>query len=133
MNKKFKLIFMQGGLGWGVPFCLLISVLRWIENRPPAFGSYVIFLIVSVIGGIVCGYIMYKSAAKKERTDFSFLTWLKSIVLVAVIMCIYGLIFRYWLAPNDLGHTLWSTGAFICMTLVGIFIQHKFILRNSTV
>lgn len=60
MNKKLKFIFINGGLGWGVTWSLFISALRWIENKPPAFGSFFILLIISIIGGIGCGYFTYK-------------------------------------------------------------------------
>ena len=131
MNKKFQLIFIHGGLGWGVPFFLLISVLRWIENEPPAFGSYFILLIISIIGGITWGYFMYKSDTQRENIDFSVSIFLKSITLTLIILCIYGVIFRYLLTPNNLDDTLWSTSSFISIILIGILIQHKFILGNS--
>jgi hypothetical protein len=131
MNKKLKFLFINGGLGWGVPFCLFISALRWVENKPPAFGSYFIFLIISIIGGIGWGYFTYKLESKKENIDFSFFIFLKSMSLLLIIICIYGVIFRYLLTPNNLDHTLWSTGSFISIIFIGILIQHKFILKNS--
>lgn len=131
MNKKFQLIFIHGGLGWGVPFSLFISALRWIENEPPAFGSYLILLIISIIGGIAWGYFMYKSDPQRENINFSVFIFLKSITLTLIILCIYGVIFRYLLAPNNLDDTLWSTSSFISLIFIGILVQHKFILRNS--
>ncbi|WOE33247.1 MULTISPECIES: hypothetical protein [unclassified Acinetobacter] len=131
MNKKNQLIFIHGGLGWGIPFSLFISALRWIENKPPAFGSYFILIIISIIGGIAWGYFMYKSGPQRENIDFSTSIFLKSITLALIILSIYGVIFRYLLTPNNLDDTLWSTCSFISIILIGILIQHKFILGNS--
>lgn len=49
---KHHRIFLYGGLGWGVPFAVFISILRWIENKPVAFGSLSIFFMISIISGI---------------------------------------------------------------------------------
>lgn len=126
-----KWIFINGGLGWGIPFAIFIYALRWIENKPPAFGSFLILLIGSIVGGIVWGYATYKFDSPKENTDFSIFKFLKSMALMSVIFCIYGFIFRYLLIPNNLDHTLWSTWIFLTLVALGVFLHNKFIVKGK--
>lgn len=130
INKKLKWIFINGGLAWGVPFALFISTLRWIENKPSVFGSFLTLITVSIVGGIVWGYFNYKSDRKKENIDFSISKFLKSMSLILFILCIYGFLFRYLLIPNSLDHTLWSTFIFILLIFIGIVLQNKFIMKK---
>ncbi|MCU4616731.1 hypothetical protein [Acinetobacter lwoffii] len=66
MNSKLKEIFLMGFM-WGIPFWLFISAIRWAENKPPAFGSLSIFLLISIIGGLCVGLISYKPNSNKIK------------------------------------------------------------------
>lgn len=130
MNDKLKWILISGGLGWGIPFALLTSALRWIENQPPAFGSLPIFFVVCVFSGIGWGFFTYKLDKKRVKFNISFLKYIKSLFLLGVALCIYGILFRYVFIPNELDGTFFSTFIFIILMFLVIFIQMKFILKK---
>lgn len=125
-----KWIFIHGGIGWGVPFAVLIYTIRWIENKSPAFGSFLILLIVSIIGGIVWGYGTYKFDEVEEKKTFSIYKFLKSMTLISIIFCIYAQIFRYVLIPYNLDRHYISTAVLFCLVFLGLFFHNK-IIRNK--
>ena len=128
---SLKWIMIHGGLGWGVPFALLIFVIRWIENKPPAFDSFLILLLVSIIGGMFWGYSMYKFDEPEAQKTFSINKVLKSMAIIVIIFCIYAVIFRYVLIPHDLDRHFISAAILFGLVFVGLFLHNKFIIPNK--
>lgn len=59
MSKKIKTICLYG-LVWGVPFALVMCLIREIQGRGMAFGSFPVLLAISIVAGMICGLIVYK-------------------------------------------------------------------------
>ena len=128
---SLKWIFIHGGIGWGIPFAVLIYAIRWIENKPPAFGSFFILLISSILGGIVWGYSTYKFDEAEEKKTFSMYKFLKSMALIFMIFFIYGLIFRYLFIPYNLDRHFISTAVLYCLAFSGLFLHNKLFMNNK--
>lgn len=110
MKEKFKWVFFYGGLGWGISFTLIISVIRDIQDKPVAFGSYPLFLTICIFGGMLFGAMMFKYAPiKKSGTQNVNLEKVSKVLLVwGIILSCYGLIIKFVLVPLDYHNT---TGA----------------------
>ena len=131
MNKKLKWIFIHGGLAWGVPFALFISVLRWIEYKPVAFRSFWLLLTLSIVAGMLWGLTIYKPAQKNPTGHLFIVKFLQLIAYFSAILGIYGVVFRYVLLPYDLAASLWKTGIFLLIVFIGIGLQKKLMLRGQ--
>lgn len=70
MNEKFKWIFLYGGLGWGIPFACLLSVIRETQDKPIAFGSFPIFVAVCIFAGMIFGFLMTQLSKNAQRRTF---------------------------------------------------------------
>lgn len=110
MKEKFKWVFFYGGLGWGISFTLIMSVIRDIQDKPVAFGSYPLFLTICIFGGMLFGAMMFKYAPiKKSGTQNVNLEKVSKVLLVwGIILSCYGLIIKFVLVPLDYHNT---TGA----------------------
>jgi hypothetical protein len=110
MKEKFKWVFFYGGLGWGVSFTLIMSVIRDIQDKPVAFGSYPLFLTICIFGGMIFGSMMFKyTPSKKSGTQSVNLEKVSKVLLVwGIILSFYGLIIKFLLVPLDYQNT---TGA----------------------
>ena len=110
MKEKFKWVFFYSGLGWGISFTLIISVIRDIQDKPVAFGSYPLFLTICIFGGMLFGAMMFKYAPiKKSGTQNVNLEKVSKVLLVwGIILSCYGLIIKFVLVPLDYHNT---TGA----------------------
>ena len=131
MNEKFKWIFLYGGVGWGLNLALFFSFLRWIEYKPPAFGSFIVLLLICILGGIVWGFFTQKMFDKKQKLKVTFFLYMKSILLLLFVLCIYGVCFRYVLAPHQLEDTFISTFLLMGLMIMAIFIHQKSISENK--
>lgn len=67
MSENFKWIFLYGGLGWGLTMATFMSVLRWIEFKPPAFDSLPIFFLVCVVCGMLWGFFTNKLDKETQK------------------------------------------------------------------
>lgn len=110
MKEKFKWVFFYGGLGWGVSFTLIMSVIRDIQDKPVAFGSYPLFLTICIFGGMIFGSMMFKyESSKKSEIQSVNLEKVSKVLLVwGIILSFYGLIIKFLLVPLDYQNT---TGA----------------------
>ena len=131
MNQKLNWILMKGGLGWGIPFALLFSALRWIENQPIAFGSYLVLLLVSIVGGMFWGALTYKTCDKNLQQDFSFIDFFRSMGYLLIALCLYGVLFRYVLVPKQLDDSLWSSCLFVGLMFTALWLQKRFSPRQK--
>lgn len=132
MNKKFKAVFLFGGLGWGLPFFVLFSILRWIEYKSLAFGSLSVFFVVSVIAG--CFFGLITQILTKETIDIKFdiKKFCKSILLFALAILIYGLVFRYILLPNNLDQSFIGTIILLSLLFLSALIQNRVIIKKAS-
>jgi hypothetical protein len=110
MKEKFKWVSFYGGLGWGISFTLIMSVIRDIQDKPVAFGSYPLFLTICIFGGMIFGAMMFKYApSKKSGTHSVNLEKVSKVLLVwGIILSLYGLFIKLVLVPLDYHNT---TGA----------------------
>lgn len=110
MKEKFKWVFFYGGLGWGISFTLIMSVIRDIQDKPVAFGSYPLFLTICIFGGMIFGAMMFKYApSKKSEIQNVNLEKVSKVLLVwGIILSFYGLIIKFVLVPLGYHNT---TGA----------------------
>ena len=130
MNKKLTGIFINGGLAWGIPFALFISVLRWIEYKPVAFGSFGVLLAVSIVAGMLWGLTMYKPAQQNPNGELIIVKFLQLMADFAVILGVYGVVFRYVLIPHDLAEGLWKTVIFLLIVFICIGVRKRLILKQ---
>jgi len=110
MKEKFKWIFFYGGLGWGISFTLIMSLIRDIQDKPVAFGSYLLFLTICIFGGMIFGAMMFKyeSSKKPEIQNVNLEKVSKVLLVWGIILSFYGLIIKFVLVPLDYQNT---TGA----------------------
>lgn len=130
MHKKLSWILI-GGLGWGIPFALTISIIRWIENKPVAFGSFAITLIISVIAGIIWGLHMCNKHKDQSLLQNIGVNYLKNIVGVAVALLLYALGFKYILTPYQLNNSLWSSALLVGLFFIVIWLQQKYWINQQ--
>lgn len=128
MNEKFKWIVVYGGLGWGIPFALCMLVLRWIEYKPMLFGSSMILLFVSIVGGLLWGVVMYQPNIQKETCKFFNPKYWKSLFYLFIILVIYAGVYRFLLVPH---HTGLGSLIFILLIIFGVIFQKKIIINNK--
>ena len=131
MNQKLNWIVMKGGLGWGIPFALLFSALRWIENQPMAFGSYLVLVPVAIFGGMFWGALTYKMRRNHLQQDFSFIDFFRSMSYLLIALCLYGLLFRYVLVPKQLDDSLWSSCLFVGLMFTALWLQQPLSPRKK--
>lgn len=110
MKEKFKWVFIYGGLGWGVSFTVIMSLIRDIQDKPVAFGSYPLFLTICIFGGMIFGAMMFKyeSSKKPEIQNVNLEKVSKVLLVWGIILSLYGLIIKFLLVPLDYHNT---TGA----------------------
>ena len=91
MKTKLKKIVAMGFL-WGIPFWILMSAIRWMENKPPAFGSLTVFFAICIVAGCLIGLFTatgkYIETVKKPR---NFIT---SYLLIILALIIYLILFK---------------------------------------
>ena len=122
MNSKLKEIFLMGFM-WGIPFWLFISAIRWAENKPPAFGSLSIFLLISIIGGLCVGLISYKPNSNKiKRTTKKFIT--SALILISVFAT-YLIILKLILVPKGMADSFLNTALLISLILIPIVLEKR--------
>ncbi|MFC6051712.1 hypothetical protein A6M14_03560 [Acinetobacter sp. Ac_877] len=132
INKIFKEFFLYGGLGWGVPFFLFYSIWRWIEYKPLAYG-FSVFFVVSVIAGCFVGLITKILTKDAEEIKFDFKIFYKSMLLFALAVFIYGVIFRFVLMPNGLDRSFVGTIILLILLLISSIIQKKMIIKKASI
>lgn len=130
--KKIKEVFLYGGLGWGLPFFVLFSILQWIEYKPPAFGSLSVFFIVSVTAGCLVGLITKILIKDAVEIKFDMKVFCKSILLFAFVILIYGLIFRYILLPNNWNQSFVGTIILLILLFIASLIQNRMIVKKAS-
>ena len=131
MNQKLNWIVIKGGLGWGIPFALFFAILRWIENKPMAFGSPLVLLLVSIVGGMFWGALTYKICAKNPQQDFSLFNVLRSMLYLVIALLIYAISFHYVLVPKQLDDSLWSSALLIGLMFITLWLQKRFSPRQK--
>lgn len=127
INKKFKEVFLYGGLGWGLPFFVFFSILRWIEYKSPAFGSLSVFFVVSVIAGCILGLITKIFTKNALEIKFDIEVFCKSILLFAFAILIYGVVYRYILISNSWDKPLIGTIVLLILFFLSSLIQNRMI------
>lgn len=132
MNKKIKEVLLDGGLGWGLPFFVFFSILRWIEYKSPAFGSLSVFFIVSVTAGCLVGLITKILIKDAVEIKFDMKVFCKSILLFAFAILIYGLIFRYILLPNNWNQSFVGTIILLILLFIASLIQNRMIVKKAS-
>lgn len=131
--KKIKEVFLYGGLGWGLPFFVFFSILRWIEYKSPAFGSLSVFFIVSVTAGCVVGLITKILIKDAVDIKFDMKIFCKSILPFAFAILLYGLVFRYILLPNNWDQLFVGTIILLSLLFLSMFIQNKMIIKKASI
>lgn len=132
INKKIKQVFLYGGLGWGLPFFVLFSILRWIEYKSPAFGSLGVFFVVSVMAGWFSGLITQILIKDAVDIKFNMKVFCKSILLFAFSILIYGLVFRYILLPNNWDQSFVGTIILLSLLFLSLSIQNRMIIKKAS-
>ena len=132
MNKKIKEVLLYGGLGWGLPFFVFFSILRWIEYKSPAFGSLTVFLVISIIAGCVFGLITQILSKKREAIKFNIKNFFYSILFFAIVFLIYGIIFRYILISNDWDQPFIGTSILLILVILSLLIQNRMIVKKAS-
>ena len=122
MKSKLKEIFLMGFM-WGRPFWLFISAIRWVENKPPAFGSLSIFLLVSIIGGLCVGLISYKPNSNKIKRDTKKL--ITSALILISIFVTYLIILKLILVPKGMADSFLNTALLISLILIPIVLEKR--------
>ena len=120
-------MLIYGGLGWGLSMALFFSILRWIEYKPPAFGSHYLLFLICIICGIAWGIFKIKLDHKKQELNISFASFLKSMLVLFLSLCIYGLCFRYILIPAQLQSTMISTLILVALICIALIIDKKLV------
>ncbi|MDY6456000.1 hypothetical protein [Acinetobacter faecalis] len=133
MNKKIKEVLLYGGLGWGLPFFVFFSILRWIEYKSPAFGSLTVFLVISIIAGCVFGLITQILSKKREAIKFNIKNFFYSILFFAIVFLIYGIIFRYILISNDWDQPFIGTSILLILVILSLLIQNRMIVKKASI
>lgn len=127
VKHKTKFVLFTCGIGWGIPFALMMLSLRWIECEPIHLREMVILLSCSILGGIFFGLLN----AQQEHQKNDWLDSIKSWVLITVLLIIYGLIYRCILLPENLHESLLTSIIFIGLTGLAVILQQKFILKRN--
>ena len=125
MNKKLNWILITGGIGWGIPVGLFIYTLRWIECKPVALGSF----WIAIVGGTFWGLFTYSANKNNPDAQLTVLKFFRSILFFALILSLYGIVFRYVLLPNDLQHSLWSSLILLMVICISILIEKNYLKR----
>lgn len=133
MNKKIKEVLLYGGLGWGLPFFVFFSILRWIEYKSPAFGSLTVFLVISIIAGCVFGLITQILSKKREAIKFNIKNFFYSILFFAIVFLIYGIIFRYIHISNDWDQPFIGTSILLILVILSLLIQNRMIVKKASI
>ncbi|MGQ1303179.1 hypothetical protein ACT4WO_20120 (plasmid) [Acinetobacter baumannii] len=126
MKTKLKKIVAMGFL-WGIPFWILMSAIRWMENKPPAFGSLTVFFAICIVAGCLIGLFTatgkYIETVKKPR---NFIT---SYLLIILALIIYLILFKTILLPNNLTGSLFDSALLIFLILSTIIVEKKLIKK----
>lgn len=131
--KKIKEVFLYGGLGWGLPFFVFFSILRWIEYKSPAFGSLTVFIVISIIAGCIFGLITQILNKNREAIKFDVKIFFKSILVFAFAILIYGVVFRYMLIPNDWDQPFIGMIILLILLTLSMLIQNKMIIKKASI
>ncbi|MDK2131086.1 hypothetical protein OW666_19715, partial [Acinetobacter baumannii] len=112
MHEKLKWIFLYGGGAWGPCFALITMIIRGILDKPMAFGSFPIFLIICISGGIFLGAITYKYVINKkfEKQTYTLEKVSKGLAVWGILLSSYGLFLHFILVPLNYENT---AGAYI--------------------
>ena len=126
MKTKLKKIVARGFL-WGIPFWILISATRWMENKPPAFGSLTMFFAICIVAGCFIGVFTatnkYIETVKKPR---NFITL---YLLITPALIIYLILFKTVMLPNNLTGSLLDNALLIFLILSTIIVEKKLIKK----
>lgn len=131
--KKIKEVLLYGGLGWGLPFFVFFSILRWIEYKSPAFGSLTVFMVISIIAGCIFGLITQILNKNREAIKFDVKIFFKSILVFAFAILIYGVVFRYMLIPHDWDQPFIGTIILLILLTLSMLIQNKMIIKKASI
>lgn len=128
MQHRIKQSVLIGGLGWGVPFALMMMSLRWIEAKPFDGIILAIFIVPSILGGIALAWLSY---LKEPYPTFNGISYLKSGFLLFVVMAIYALIYRVILVPQHVQDSFLANFIFLALMGLSVVLKHKFILKTQ--
>jgi len=112
MNEKLKWIFLYGGLGWGISFTLIVSLIRDVQDKPVAFGSFPLFFTISIFGGLFVGMMMF-NYVKNEPSDKQIINLeklSKGLLVWGILLIFYGFVIKFIFVPLDYQNTI---GAYI--------------------
>lgn len=120
MSDKLKWILYVSFL-WGIPFWSIMSIYRWIDNRPITFSYLFVLFIMSILGGALVGFVTH--IFNKNKKDPKLLV--KPILIITSGLYVYLAILKLVLIPNELRNT-WVNGlSFIVLVVVLMILQKK--------
>ncbi|WP_298146737.1 hypothetical protein [uncultured Acinetobacter sp.] len=128
MQHRIKQSLVMGGLGWGIPMALMMMSLRWIEAKPFDGIILTICIVAAILGGIAFAWLSY---LKEPHDAFNWISYVKSGLLIIVVMTIYALIYRLILLPQHWHHGVVASFIFLSLMGLSIVLQHKFILNTK--